>query len=548
MMRKENRMRNKQQKRIGIALYIIGSVVWPLVIFGAVVSTVGTVLFTNAFKKEYATTTYHMADTATTLVNGDRLADYLSGEYVEEYYRTKGYLDEYCDKMNVSLVYVIRVDTSDYGRFVSIFNSVNNAVDNSSYTEWEIGHRRDTTNDEYRRKYRAMYEQTAPFETVYRVKTTDGQHPHITTMVPVIGSDGTTKAILCIQRPIRELNDARRPYLVNIAVWTALSCLFAGALIAIHIRKQFVKPIQKVSDEAVRFARENTQERPLGRISRLREIDNLADSIDTMETDMLNYIENLTAVTAEKERISADLSLARTIQENSVPNVFPPFPERTDFDIYASMTPAKEVGGDFYNFFLIDDDHLALAIGDVSGKGIPAALFMMVTNILISDRTRLGGTPGEILTYVNQSLNEHNQADMFVTLWLGILEISTGKVLAANAGHDDAAVCRKDGSFELYKTRHGFVAGGMDGVRYQEFELTLAPGDKLFLYTDGVPEATDAENRLFGMNRMLDSLNANKDRTPQEILEAMHADINAFVGDVPQFDDLTMLCVELKGE
>ena len=261
---------------------------------------------------------------------------------------------------------------------------------------------------------------------------------------------------------------------------------------------------------------------------------------------MLRYMENLTKATAEKERIAADLSLASTIQENSVPNVFPAFPDRKDFDIYASMTPAKEVGGDFYNFFLIDDDHLAFVIGDVSGKGIPAALFMMVTNILISDRAHMGGTPGEILTYVNRNICAHNPADMFVTLWLGMIELSTGKVIAANAGHDDAAVCRRDGTFELYKTRHGFVAGGMDGVQYRDFELQLDPGDKLFLYTDGVPEATRADNAMFGMERMLDALNAHRAGTPQQILEGVHASVNAFVGDAPQFDDLTMLCFERK--
>ena len=210
------------------------------------------------------------------------------------------------------------------------------------------------------------------------------------------------------------------------------------------------------------------------------------------------------------------------------------------------MTPAKEVGGDFYNFFLIDDDHLAMVIGDVSGKGVPAALFMMVTNILISERTQMGGTPGEILTFVNNSICEHNKADMFVTLWLGILELSTGRITAANAGHDDAAVYRKNGSFELYKTKHGFVAGAMPGIEYKNFEFQLEKGDKLFLYTDGVPEATDKNNQMYTMGRMVDALNEYKEQSPREILNGIHRSVNEFVGDAPQFDDLTMLCVELK--
>ena len=529
-----------------MAFNIICAIILLLMLFSAVVSVTGYLSFTNAFKREYATTTYHMADTAASIVNGDHLKDYLAGEYVEEYYQTKDRLDKFCTGMSVSLVYVICVDTSDYGRFVSIFNSVDNSVDDSIYTEWEIGHRRDTTNEEYAEKYQKLYEQSSLYETVYRTRVSDGLHPHVTTMVPVLGSDLTTKGILCIQRPIREMNDARRPYLINIAAWTIGLCVIGGMIAWYHIRKQYVMPIRRVADEAKRFAKENTKGDPLGRISRLNEIVTLTESIDTMETDMVRYIDNLTAATAERERIGAELSLASTIQENSIPNVFPAFPDRKDFDIYASMTPAKEVGGDFYNFFLIDDDHLAFVIGDVSGKGIPAALFMMVTNILISDRAHMGGTPGEILTYVNRNICAHNRADMFVTLWLGIIELSTGRVTAANAGHDDAAVCRRDVTFELYKTRHGFVAGGMDGVQYRDFELQLDPGDKLFLYTDGVPEATRADNAMFGMERMLDALNAHRAGTPQQILEGVHASVNAFVGDAPQFDDLTMLCFERK--
>ncbi|MBR3423288.1 MAG: SpoIIE family protein phosphatase, partial [Clostridia bacterium] len=213
----------------------------------------------------------------------------------------------------------------------------------------------------------------------------------------------------------------------RVAVSTILLAVVASVFAALFIRRQFVKPIRKVANEATRFAKENTKGEPLRGISRYRELAALAESIDTMETDMVSYIENLTEVTAEKERIGAEMSLANEIQMNSIPNDFPAFPERRDFDIYASMDPARDVGGDFYNFFMIDDDRIALVIGDVSGKGVPAALFMMVTNILISDRTYMGGTPAEILDFVNANICAHNKAEMFVTVWLGILELSTGK-------------------------------------------------------------------------------------------------------------------------
>ena len=488
-----------------MAFRLIGSIVLLLAVFGIVVSSLGFLIFTNSIVEEYTGSTYRMADTATALVNGNHLDAYLAGEETAEYEQTRGWLDSYCRSMGVSLIYVIRVVRNDYGSFVSVFNAVNNSVDNTAYTEWECGYRRNATNKEYSAKYRALYEKESVHETIFRRSTSGNLHPHITSMVPVKNDAGEVEAILCIQRPIR-----------------------------------------RISDEATRFARENTLAEPLGQISRYSEISSLAGSIDTMEKDMVKYIDNLTTITADKERIITELNLARTIQANSIPNVFPAFPDRKDLDIFASMTPARQVGGDFYNFFFVDSDHLAMVIGDVSGKGIPAALFMMVTNILISDRTMMGGTPGEILTFVNQSICEHNKAEMFVTVWLGILEVSTGKLTASNAGHEYPALLRAGGCFELLKDKHGFVVGGMDGIVYKDYELRLQPGDKLFVYTDGVPEASDADHRLFGTERMISALNTDPAASPEQILGNVRAAVDHFVKDAEQFDDLTMLCVELK--
>ena len=262
---------------------------------------------------------------------------------------------------------------------------------------------------------------------------------------------------------------------------------------------------------------------------------------------MVSYVENLTTFTADRERIVTELSLAGKIQEASIPNEFPAFPDREEFDIFCTMDPAREVGGDFYNFYFVDDDHLALVIGDVSGKGIPAALFMMVTNILISDRTRMGGNPAEILRFVNEEICAHNEVEMFVTVWLGILELSTGKLVAANAGHEYPAIRHADGAFELLRDKHGFVIGGMEGVTYREYELQLAPGDRIFVYTDGVPEATAPDNTMFGTERMLAALNEVPTGSPEQILKKVRSAVDDFVKGAEQFDDLTMLCLEYKG-
>ena len=211
------------------------------------------------------------------------------------------------------------------------------------------------------------------------------------------------------------------------------------------------------------------------------------------------------------------------------------------------MDPAKEVGGDFYDFFLIDHDHLAMVMADVSGKGIPAALFMMVSKTILKNNAMLGKSPAEILVSANETICSNNKMQMFVTVWMGILEISTGKITAANAGHEYPAIRRAGAGFELLKDKHGFVVGGMEGIRYKEYEIQLNPGDKLFLYTDGVPEATNAEQKLFGTDRMITALDTGADGSARDVLVNVRKSVDEFVQDAEQFDDLTMLCLDYKG-
>ena len=532
--------------RSNMAVYITSGVVCLLALFGIIVCISGIVSFTSAFDEMNSTTTFHMAYTAASLVNGDHIKAYLAGEEPEEYARTKRILDAYCHRMSVSLIYVIDVDQSDYERFVSVFNAVDNTVDDSNYVPWEIGHKRETTNEEYRKNYEALYAKEKEYATIYRLRPGQGLKPHITTIVPVTNSEGDVTALLCIQRPIHELETAIIRFMLHIVVIVLIMGALASHLAARSLAKWVFIPIKRVSDEASRFARENTKGEELGDVSRFEEIDTLSRSIDKMETDMVNYIENLTAYTAERERIGMELSFAKNIQHSSLPAKFPAFPDRTDFDIYAYMKPAREVGGDFYNFRLLDDDHLAMWIGDVSDKGVPAALFMMAINIVINNRASMGGTPAEIMAFVNNNICEHNEANLFVTIWLGILEISTGRLTFVNAGHEEPALYRKGGSFELYKTKHNVAVGVFPDIEYTNYDIHLGRGDKLFVYTDGVPEATDMFDKLYTTGRMLEALNKYRDGSPQEILEGINKSVKEFVGDRPQFDDLTMLGFELK--
>ncbi|MBR4501585.1 MAG: SpoIIE family protein phosphatase [Clostridia bacterium] len=251
-------------------------------------------------------------------------------------------------------------------------------------------------------------------------------------------------------------------------------------------------------------------------------------------------------MTENNTRIETELQLAKGIQAAMLPDPFPPFSGHGEIDICASMAPAREVGGDFYDFFFIDDNHLALVIADVSGKGVPAALFMMSARIMIRDGTLAGGSPADILSSVNRRITANNKAEMFVTVWLGILDTATGTIRAANAGHEYPAVF-KGGQFTLFREKHGLPVGTIEGTQYTEYNLVLGQGDILFLYTDGVTEATDREKKLFGTERMLRSLNRKPGADPEKLLDIVRTDVARFVQNAPQFDDMTMLCIRYNG-
>ena len=289
------------------------------------------------------------------------------------------------------------------------------------------------------------------------------------------------------------------------------------------------------------------------------EIEVLARAFANMSEKMKGYVREIVEITSEKQRLDTELSVAADIQLDMLPTHFPAFPERNEFDLYAVMDPAKEVGGDFYDFFMIDDDHLALVMADVSGKGVPASLFMVISKTLIKNVTLSGRykDPAEILQDVNNRLCEGNEKNMFVTVWLGILTISTGELVSANAGHEYPVFYRKGEGFILGKDPHGMVIGAMESMRYRTARWHLDPGDMLFLYTDGVPEANNSSQELFGVERMLDALKKSRHAVHQDgggrktdlrlFFNTVRGHIDDFVGDTPQFDDMTMMCVEYLG-
>jgi len=331
---------------------------------------------------------------------------------------------------------------------------------------------------------------------------------------------------------------------------TVLSVLAAILMLAgsLVLGKRIVDPLNNIT-RRIAALREGDLEFKMEDAYRTGdEIEELAESFATLSHKTVQYVDTVKKVTAEKERIGTELSLATQIQGAMLPHIVPAFPDRTDFDICGSMEPAKEVGGDFFDYFLIDEDHLGMVIADVSGKGVPAALFMMASKIILQSVAMLGNSPGEVLSKTNEAICSNNEAEMFVTVWFGILELSSGRLKAANAGHEYPVLKRPDGTFEKLKDKHGFVLGAIDGAIYKEYEIMLEKGTKLFQYTDGIPEAANTDDEMFGMERMIEALNEGPDATPEELLVNVREAVREFVGDAQQFDDMTMLCVEYKGK
>ncbi len=331
--------------------------------------------------------------------------------------------------------------------------------------------------------------------------------------------------------------------IIMILVVILLLAVINGNILA----KRIVRPLNRMSKQVTEINGDNLDFIKDKSFYTDDEIEVLADAFLGLTNRTKSYINEITHITAEKERISAELNVATQIQADMLPRIFPPFPDRKEFDLYATMDPAKEVGGDFYDFFLTDDDHLALVMADVSGKGVPAALFMVIAKTLIKNRAQMGGTPSEILRDVNDTLCEGNEAELFVTVWLAILDIKTGVGIAANAGHEHPILCHKGGEFELVKYRHSPAVATMEGLSFKEHEFTLAPGDTLFVYTDGVPEAVNLDDEGFGYERLLSVLNRSKNADIKAITENVAAGIEEFRGGTEQFDDITMLCLKYYG-
>lgn len=494
---------------------------------------------------------------ALTEIDADDLENCISsGERSPQYEQTQDVLNRLKEEYQIEYIYIVKpLNTDASDNMMDVMAGV---------TEYERVYEKDTltqlgelTGDAYSLevagKYLKQMESKNQNITYFFNRTEFGYD--YTGLITIKDSSGKSVAVLAVDISINEIRDTLVKYVFIVLV--GMIFLIAVFLTALYswLKKRIIVPISKVKTAAQAFVISSHGQTDPEKIQfedpqivSEDEMQALSEAFVTMAADLKEYMRDLLAETKEKERISTELSLATEIQANMLPCIFPAFPERTEFDIYAMMHPAKEVGGDFYDFFLIDEDHLALVIADVSGKGVPAALFMVIAKTLIKNQALTGESPAQILRSVNEQLCEGNEAELFVTVWLGIIQISTGKGIAANAGHEHPVIRRKDGKFELVIYRHSPAVAVMEGMNFREHEFELYPGDTLFVYTDGVPEATDSQNKLFGNERMLNALNKNPDAKPEELLKNVKEEVDLFTKEVPQFDDVTMLGIKYYGE
>lgn len=571
-------MKKIKLKKPSLNFLIIGSFVTVMAIFTILVQLIGYYAFTRSFEKEYTDSVCRVAQLSSMALGDNDVTRYLKysqeelNEMLEkypdyskykEYCAEKGIEENYsfyleysvygsgrdsltsiCNTMGMSVIYVIK-PSDDYMSYTCIYNCVS---EDSEYDPWPLGKVVDTP-EEYYGVYEKIMEQGSEQEVVARFTNLGSGKPHITALSPVYDEQKNVVAILCVQRFAEELTKTRRNFLQGVSALAFIIAILIILLESRLIRRAIVTPIKEISEEAGRFAKDSTKSSTdlVENNYSVREIDSLAHALDKMEADTVDNIENMKEMISEKERIGADLSLASKIQIGMLPLKNQLLLDHDEFDVHAIMTPAKTVGGDFYDFYMIDDDHMVIEVADVSDKGLGAAFFMAISKTLIKSRAGMGGSATDIITYVDKMITEKNVAGMFVTLWFAIIDLNTGHVDVCNAGHDYPAISLKGQDYVIEKTPHGPPIAFIPGVPFTGYEFDLEPGDRIFLYTDGLNEAKRSDGERFGIERMLTVLNNHRNDTNEQMIAAMKDAVTMFVGNEPQFDDQTMLSFTFNG-
>ncbi len=517
-----------------------------VIVFFALLSIVngfaGYKAFRSTFEEEYRSVSAQYAYTALTYVDGDKVLEYSSPATADDAWRlTDDQLSILTITASLERIQVI-VPNKYFSTYTYVFDTIHPQLIGAE--KHSLGSRNffDETDQKNKESLELLMEEGSPYVR-FDYNSEGGQ---VTTSLPVKNMQGQCVAILSVTKSMSELNGFQGRYRDLTLLTSFIVTLVVTILFLLLLIFYVVQPLSLITQETKAFAEHQGQlTGELSRISGKGELPTLARAVEKMSVDMQGYITDLTRTTAEKERIEAELDVAKEIQANMLPRIFPPYAEHPEIELYASMEPAKEVGGDFYDFFMIDNDHFAFVVGDVSGKGVPAALFMVIAKTLIKNMAMQSKSPSEVFTRVNNQLCEGNDAGLFVTCWLGIITLSSGKLTYCNAGHPKPCFSH-EGKVSFLGNKVDLMLAAMDGTWYSDSTVDLVRGDRLFLYTDGVTEATNASNELYGEERLLSFVQKLHESDSKIIISKVREEINAFVGDAPQFDDITMLEFALK--
>ena len=518
-------------------------------IFGMLMTIVNSLTGYREFKQElenlYGDITIQLAKTGASYIHVDSIPYWVKHEPDEEWEETNQKLDTLTNTSDLAYIYV-SVISPDYKTRTYVFDTVNklSLEAGSKVIPFGTVSSLENKDEEYINNLKLVIEEGKNYTSF----TYKGEGGHVTTALPLFGTDGKVTAIMSIVKPMNEIKEHRKNFLRSIIISATILTLLFIALYAFLLYMGIIRPILSITYETSHLAEHHGE--LTGKIKEIKyknEIGKLAKSVEKMSGDLNKYIEDLTHATAEKERLGAELNVAKQIQAEMLPRVFPPYKDHPEIELYASMTPAKEVGGDFYDFYMLDDDHFAMVVGDVSGKGVPAALFMVITKTLLKDTAEHEYNPAKIFEHVNKILCESNESGLFVTCWMGILTLSTGELNFANAGHN-APIIKNAGEIKYLSTKPNLMLAAMDGIPYTNNTLKLNKGDRLFIYTDGITEATNDYDELYGEDRLLNVLKSvqGTGKTTRDILDIVRNDLTDFVLEAPQFDDITMLCMIYK--
>ena len=509
-------------------------------------SYIGYLEFTGALEKQYSDMAFRTARTASIFLDAEKVSNYndynQNGEFYAETMKLVAEWQRLADTQGVTFIYIVEPNIEKNYNEIRFVLSVMNSKEN--YGHFFTGHTTPAENEEYRQAYQDIYENKKDSANIFYYDELNQVDGFVTSMLPIKNSADKVTGLLCVTRPMEDMRYFRKLYLRDTFFATAAGLLIVFIIYSSFLKKTVLTPIKKLTDGVREIASGNLDKKI--DIHTGDEIEHLATCFNAMTDELKNYMENLTKITAEKERISTELNVAKDIQLGMLPHNFN-F-GRADFDIYATTNAAKSVGGDFYDFYLLDENHLVMTVADVSGKGIPASLFMVISKTMLKNFTTFANAPDDyaaVMMNANNQLCQGNEEMMFVTVFFGVLEIDTGKFIYVNGGHNPPIIYHaKNNSCEYLNVNKNFVLGGMEDVPYKQQETTLEHGDLIFTYTDGVNEAMNVDNEEYTSERLLEFMNATDCRADlQTLLAAVKADVAKHVGAAEQSDDITMLAL-----